>query len=76
MVTTTTEPDAAEITLADYSVCMRTNGGLVYLSEFRTLPEAVQIAETALRSSGAVILIRQNGNEVRELRPDVSSATH
>ena len=62
--------------LADYSVCMEADGGLVYLAEFRTYAEAVQIAEQAFLRTETRIAVRHEGVEVRTFETEVNLTNH
>ncbi|MEO2013611.1 MAG: hypothetical protein ABGZ53_04500 [Fuerstiella sp.] len=58
-------------TPAEYSVCLQTKSGKVYVAEFRTLQEATHIAKHACQRSDATVKVRHDGHDVQILRqPD------
>ncbi|MEO1984699.1 MAG: hypothetical protein ABGZ24_29635 [Fuerstiella sp.] len=61
-------------TSAEYSVCLQTKAGKVYVAEFRTLQEAKHIAQHACQRGDATVKVRHDGHDVQILRqPDCAS---
>ncbi len=54
----------------DYSVSVQTNGGWVYVAEFRTYGEATSLAKAATSRSGLKSQIRNCGHIVMEFAPE------
>jgi hypothetical protein len=71
-----TLPDAlvsTDETAAEYSVCLQTKAGTVYVAEFRTLQEAILIAQRACQRGDGTVKVRHDGRDVQVLRqPDCS----
>lgn len=63
------QPVAAEDHRPDFSVCVATVGGWIYLAEFRTYLEAVALAEAAVERSRLITEIRRCGETCAVLRP-------
>ncbi len=56
----------------EFSVCVETAAGWIYVAEFRTLQEATQLAEGAVGRSQLRTHIRRCGDVVHELQPCLS----
>ncbi|MDG1894550.1 MAG: hypothetical protein P8J37_06560 [Fuerstiella sp.] len=55
-------------TAAEYSVCLQTKAGEVYVAEFRTLQEATHIAKNAFQRGDVTVKVRHDGRDVKVLR--------
>ncbi|MCA9064341.1 MAG: hypothetical protein KDA96_14825 [Planctomycetaceae bacterium] len=60
---------------SEYSVCVLTGGGWIYVAEFQTLHEATGLAEAAVSRSGLRARIKSYGEIVAEFTPDPEPAT-
>ena len=53
----------------DFSVCVKTDAGWIFLAEFRTFQEATSLAEATLKRSAIHTCIRRFGETVAEFEP-------
>ena len=58
----------------EYSVRMPTDGGWVYLAEFRTHGEAVETAQEAANQLGIAINVCRCGDDLQQFHPTSTAA--
>ena len=67
MISKTHQPEVNLI--PEHSVCFETDGGRVFLAEFRTHGEALTLARNAAERLQRPVTIRRCGEDVQEVAP-------
>ena len=66
----TVPPQEQRSDASEYSVCVLTAGGWVYVAEFQTYQEAIGLAEAAVNRSGLRACIKSYGTIVADYVPE------